>query len=172
MALLRPVSCYAALRTWIFILGLPWLASSSTLMAQSDLSSLEIDRFGFDGFQLLLQQHGIRTISGRFDSALSSPKKTIIFIFGDTRRLIPMRQQLIRYFNKGGALLVATDTTDARLLKAFRLGITKNQARFHRRNWYRGMNDCPVVRCKRQRARHPAKRFGDHYKSAWLHLPL
>lgn len=107
-----------------------------------------LERFGIDGFRLMLQQEGLVTTQTQIGTALENAQSTVVVILGDLRVPLQMRNQLERFVDRGGSLLVASD-----------IGLQKNRfvtwfpstrAQFRYRppttlNAYRGYHDCPVI---------------------------
>ena len=145
---------------WL-IVSLMFLSVSSSLFAQlenlaprENLAPLEnvaqqlgIQRFGYQGFQLLLQQEGIKQVTADYDKAFTKPGDTVFIILGDTSNLTGIGHRLDLFVQRGGGLLLATDVGDRHIGNHFgvfpRAYSPDYDAR--QRDAFRGLEDCPLI---------------------------
>ena len=147
---------------WWLLLILAWRAAvdPGTVCGQPVLPEVNsvvqgarpFDRFGLDGWRLMLQQR-LEPRTGDFVQWMREPKKTAIVITGDTRQLPRLINDLDRFLLGGGACLIATDRNATFRLSSFwKLGRTWHQFQFNR-GWfevppegsYQGHADVPII---------------------------
>jgi len=102
-------------------------------------------QFGFDIFQLMLEQQGLVTTDDTVGTLQNDPSKSVIVIIGELDGLPDwMWPQVSTFLRRGGAVLIATDRyVDAKGLCVFSRGPVK--ANFLNAV-YQGHLDCPVIR--------------------------
>lgn len=105
-----------------------------------------IERFGIDGFRLMLQQHELRATQNEIGSAFEMPKETVAILLGDLTTVSRIGAQLNRFVDAGGALLVASDVQDSKVPGAWIRPTKMLPNSEKRRHGFRGFNDCPIVR--------------------------
>lgn len=105
----------------------------------------KIERFGIDGFRLMLQQHGLRATQDEVGTAFDSPEETVAILLGDLTDVRRIAAQLNRFINTGGALLIATDVRDSPAPGAVIRATRPIAASDRQKLGYRGFNDCPIV---------------------------
>ena len=92
----------------IFILLLSFLWASD-VSAQLPENLPKIERFGLDGFRLMLQQQSLEATQTKIGTALESADETVAVILGDLRTVTRIQGQLRNFVDNGGALLIASD---------------------------------------------------------------
>ena len=101
-----------------------------------------MDRFGLDGFRLLLQRQGLKTLQKDPRAALRSPETTVLVLIGDLRATGPLWNRIDRFVAEGGAVLIATDLGSKPIrgvnLRAGSVPVRGIDA-------YQGYEDCPRV---------------------------
>lgn len=133
---------------WIFV-PLVLLSVNSRLLAQFDdlADQLGIHRFGYQGFQLVLQQKGIEQVTSNYERAFQRPQETVFIIFGDTNHVAGIGNRLRNFVERGGGLLLATDFTDNRIGPHFQIYPQAYRPTYdaNSKNAFRGLRDCPLV---------------------------
>ena len=138
-------------RVVILFVGL--LLLTSRLCTAQDSGGDRIDaagpdvrwQFGFDIFQLMLEQQGLSTTDNIVATLQNDPSKSVIVIVGELNGLPAwMWPQILTFLRRGGAVLLATDRhVDAQGLCVFSKGPVMANS------WnlvYQGHIDCPIVR--------------------------
>lgn len=102
----------------------------------------KINRFGFDGFRLMLQQHDLTTLQTSTDETFGSPTETAVVLVGNLDQASVLFDELQTFVLNGGATLVATDLGTRRPLFGVKFNAGPVQTVD---DAYRGLHDCPVV---------------------------
>lgn len=100
--------------------------------------------FGFDMFQLMLEQRGLKTTDDLVATLQNDPSKSVIVLAGHLDRLPEwMWPQITTFIRRGGAVLIATDREmDAEGL----CFMAKGPVQVHTfQTAYKGYADCPLV---------------------------
>ena len=100
--------------------------------------------FGFDMFQLMLEQRGLKTTDDLVATLQNDPSKSVIVLAGQLDRLPDwMWPQISTFVRRGGAVLIATD----RAMDAEGLCVmAEGPVQVHTfQTAYKGYADCPLV---------------------------
>lgn len=127
------------------------LAGLFVASAQAQLKDLpKINRFGLDGFRLMLQQRGLQATQTQLGTALDQPGGTVAIILGDLKTVTRIRVQLEDFVDNGGALLIASDLramdVDNVPIHGAWIKDTPSLSKAERKSLgYQELEDCPII---------------------------